>query len=297
MNESASLNRITRSNSTSSEPEKKTTTEKADPKQQNNVEKICSMIQKLQQTVDSNQKSSNDRFYALENKLSLQNDSWKSELNNVLAQHLADSEKKYKEIVYKVSSIKDTVVNKFEDIDRQNRQCDILIRGVPMDKKENLFQLYDKIALILKFQYEKMYTVSAIFRLKYKVTTDDNQVRPPPILIKFSTPILKRMFFNLFIQYKSLKANDIGFKSTNRLYISDNLTKKNSTIYSKVGEMKSSKQIDKVQVRNGFIYVKYPNTEEFIKIDCLKNLPTATPSSSSSLNSSNNLNETVLQNE
>lgn len=185
------------------------------------------MLKQLQQTVDSNQKSSNEKFKSLEKKLSSQTEIWKSEINSTLTKHLLDTENKYKRLTAKVSSINVLVEDKFEEIDRQNRLCDILIRGVPMCKNENLHQLFDKISTILKFPYEKMYLLHSIFRFKSKYAKE-NQIAAAPILVKFSTPVIKRAFFNQFLQHKNLKLSDIGYNSPNQIYFSDNLTKQNS---------------------------------------------------------------------
>lgn len=271
---SASTRIITRSNSTS-EPEKsnKSSAESSSLKTPNDkIDSICMMLKQLTATVDSNQKSSIERFRSLENKLSLQTEAWKSEINNTLAKHLLDTENKYKTLAVKVSSVNAMVDDKFEEVDRQNRLCEILLRGIPMNEKENLTLLFEKMSTVLKFQHEKMYALHSIFRFRSKIHTNDEQLRAPPILIKFSTPIIKREFFNLFLKQKDLNLSHLGFNSSNRIYISDNLTKKNSNILKKAAEMKTSKKIEKVQVRNGFIHIMYPNAGKLVKINCLNDL-------------------------
>lgn len=293
-----STNRTTRSNSTSSDPannNKASIVELKPPKDK--IDAICTMLKQLQKTVESNQKTSDERFRSLESKLTSQTDAWKSEINNILAKHLFETNNKYNELEKKVSSVHNKVDEKFEDIERQNRQNDILIRGVPIIEKENLFKFYDTLAAVLKFPYDKMYVLSSIFRFKSKIPANsDNEFRPPPILLKFSTPILKRAFFNNFLKHKNLKLSDIGFNSPDRIFFSDNLTKKNSKIFTKVAEMKKSNIIDKFQVRNGFVYAKFSGVEKFTKINCINEL-LAYQQVSSLNNSPFDLNKTILQSE
>lgn len=278
MSDSDTVDRITRSNSTSLKA--------------TNMDKICIMLKQLQLTVDANQKKSDERFASLETKLSSQTEVWKSEINNVLANHLKVTETRIDHLASKLSSFAGTVEEKMESLDRQNRLNDVLIRGIPTTERENIFHLYEKLAKVLKFPYETMYVVNSIFRLN-KNNVASNMNLSPPILLKFATPILKRAFFNQYLKFQNLRLSDIGFTSTERIYINDNLTKKNSMLYKKAIEMKSAKQIDKLQVRNGLIFVKNPHSENFVKINSIKDLRHS--ENDTQLQSTDYLNKTMLQ--
>lgn len=261
------IDRVTRSNSTSS-----STSTSSDLSKQKTMDKICSMLKQLQQTVENNQKTSNEKFSSLDTKMSSQNDIWKSELNSILANHLRESNNKYVKLTEKVSDIHKSVNDKFENLERQNRLNDILVRGVPMMDKENMYSLFDKMAKVLKFPYEKLYVLSSIFRLRNNSnSSSSNSTQPPPILIKFTTPIVKRIFFSQYMKFKGLKLNDIGFESTDRIYFTDNLTKCNSSLQKKATELKAMKLIDKIQIRNGLVYIKtFDSSSTYTKISSIQ---------------------------
>lgn len=109
------------------------------------------------------------------------------------------------------------------------------------------------------------YVLSSIFRFK-KTPSANADDQPPPILLKFATPFLKQSFFNQYMKFKDLKLSDIGIKSSDRIYFCDNLTKKNSSLYKKAADMKATKQIEKIQVRNGFVRVMFTGSNVFKRI-------------------------------
>lgn len=279
-----------RSNSISSDSSKQKSSDKTQnsmDKTQNSMDKICQMLKQLQQTVDTNQKSTNDRLNSLELKLST---------------HLKETDTKYKSLAAEVCTIKEVVYDKFENLERQYRLNDILIRGIPVSGDENLFHIYDQLAKILKFPYEKMYVLSSIFRLNFFTdaaiggASSERQLPPPPILVKFATPFMRRAFFNQYLKFNNLKLSDIGMKSSARIYICDNLTKKNSLIYKKAVQMKSENLIEKLQVRNGFVHVKYPGASVQRRIRHMREL-SAPVESQSIPESSIDLNTTIIQSE
>lgn len=268
--------RATRSNSTSSTDSSKIkTNDKPDPsKSVNSIDRVCAMINKLQQTVEKNNKASNDKFSLLEGKISTLTDVWKSELNSMFSNHLKKCDTNYNSLSSKVTSMENLIVDKLEYMDRKNRQSEIIIRGIPANDNENLYALYNKLASVLKFPYEMAYVLSSIFRLNNKSSSASSAGihQQPPILLKFTTPYLKQSFFKQYIQFNHLKLKDIGIDSNNRIFISDNLTKKNSLLYKKAMDMKTANIIDKIHVRNGLVQVKYNGSSKFNVIQCENDL-------------------------
>lgn len=297
----ATNSRPTRSNSTSDSSTNKTN-DKLDPsKTPNSIDKVCVMLSKLQQTVEKNSKTSNDKFSVLENKLTSQTDLWKTEMNKILSNHLNKCDTNYNSLASKVNIVEKTVSDHLELIERKNRLNEILIRGIPEKEKENLYGLYNKLAKAVKFPYEMAYVLSRIFRLKHKSSTESSSKnQAPPILLKFVTPYLKQSFFKQYWKFKHLKLSDIGFDSADRIFLSDNLTKKNSILYKKAADLKSSNMVEKIHVRNGLVQVKYSGSSKFKLIMCENDLLVDTNPeiiSSKPQTSMVDLNKTVVENE
>lgn len=100
-----------------------------------------------------------------------------------------------------------------ENDDRVARLNDIIIKGMPVVQNE-------KISAAIKFNQSIFTSINNIFRLKPL-----HQNQPAPILIQFSTQLLKRDFMSKYFSHGQLKLKDIGLSSENRIYASDNLTK------------------------------------------------------------------------
>ncbi len=80
---------------------------------------------------------------------------------------------------------------------------------------------------------------------------------------------------NLYFKHGKLNQHDIGCTTTNRIYASDNLTKTNGTIHYKAIQLLKTKQIWKVQIKSGLIFVQFSETDnDMVKINTLDDLPT-----------------------
>lgn len=252
--------RSTRQNSVSSDPGTK---EKV-----NSSDKIFQMLRTMQATIDTNAKTSNEKFASLHSQITSINNTWKNELTGILHKHLEDVDIKLATFSGNVAKRIDLHDIKIEQLERKLRGNDILIRGIPFKDKENLVQFFDKLAKEIKYPYDNMYSLSSIFRLQNSQhqNATSNNVYPPPILATFSTPRLKSAFCRLF-NSANLNQLNLGIDNTNhRIYITDNLTKTNRDILQKALQMKSSGLISKVQVRNGFVLVQRLNSNEIVKV-------------------------------
>lgn len=239
----------------------------------------------MQTAIDSNAKNTDAKFALLDSKISSMNDMWKNELSVILNKHMKDAESKLVDVSKRIESNE----NKIELLERKSRINDIIIRGIPYKDRENLVNFFVKLAAEIKFPYDNMYSVSSIFRLgkpRKPVLAEASSTisgtggadvlistKPPPILVTFTTPRLKGAFCRLFNKCDNLNYNKIGLDgSTNRIYLTDNLTKTNSDILRKAIEVKASNRIDKVQVRNGIVLINHTNDPIPVKVHNIMDL-------------------------
>ncbi|KAJ6634854.1 hypothetical protein Bhyg_13435, partial [Pseudolycoriella hygida] len=102
--------------------------------------------------------------------------------------------------------------------------------------------------------------VNNIFRVR-----GNNDVAPP-VIVQFTTSLYKREFMLNYFKFGQLKLSDIGCNSDNRVYASDNLTKRNGDIHRTALQMLKDKKLFKVQTRSGFVFVQLSADCKLVKM-------------------------------
>lgn len=106
----------------------------------------------------------------------------------------------------------------FDNIDQNNRANNIKIDGVPEVKSENLIDVINKIALILKIPI----TPECIGHISRVRSTIKNKIKP--IICNFNNVRLVSLFLKA-ARSKKLNVADIGFDNrTGNIYINEHLT-------------------------------------------------------------------------
>lgn len=125
------------------------------------------------------------------------------------------SEQRKKDL-YRIESIEKTQ----SDVDRTSRLRDIIIRNVPRLSTENLHDIFHRICSTIGFKRDPVYCVDAIFRLGLTSRTRKrNSTNFPAIMVKFTSQLAKAEFMNKYFAYKTLALNNIGYSSSDRIYI------------------------------------------------------------------------------
>lgn len=150
-----------------------------------------------------------------------------------------------------------------EELERQNRIRDVIIRGVPSLPGENLWKLFEKIMSALNFEFQIFYSIDTIFRL-------GNSANKPgssnAILVKFATLKLKQEFMASYFSDNNLRLSNIGINSDSRIFISENLSKANNILLKRAIELRKSGTVEKVSTKFGYVLVKWKNENKFVKI-------------------------------
>lgn len=154
-----------------------------------------------------------------------------------------------------------------ENNERISRLNDVVIKGVPYAQNEKLFEIFDKIAVAINFGHSKFSSLNNLFRLK-----SSSDSLSPPILLQFSTQLLRREFMSNYFAHGNLKLSHIGLTSENRIYACDNLTKHNNTILRKALTMVADKSLSKVRTRAGYVNVQLPDSNVFVLIKSVDEL-------------------------
>lgn len=186
---------------------------------------------------------------------------------------------------HKVMELEDT-------IERNKRANQVSIRNIPVTDGENLHEIFKKISVVIG--YDKYNDAPHIFRipaakhslnvvkssmrnrLRSQVTAServiDNPQILPVIIVSFTNTWQKSNFMKCYFIKKSLVASEIGFTSTLRIYIGDNLTKHNAKLYGAAINLKKKGYIQGIRIVNGCVLVSSVKDNMPIRITQLADL-------------------------
>lgn len=182
-------------------------------------------------------------------------------LRQEFQKHLSEFDDKLLNVINEQSAKISVLETVNENNERLTKLNDVIIKGVPTANNEKLFEVFDKISKVIKFGQSKFMSLNNIFRLR-----PTSEGRPSPILLQFTTQLLKREFMSKYFAHGSLKLSDIGFSSDARIYACDNLTKRNNAILQAALTLVAKKQITKARTRAGYVYVQFLNATDFVWI-------------------------------
>lgn len=226
----------------------------------------------------ANEQSDTDKIFVFLNKLDMKFDKisedFKSNLDkqtikvrNEFQKHLSEFDDKLVCVIKEQSAKVCELESVNENNERISRLNDVVIKGVPFTQNEKLFEVFNKIAVAIKYDQSKFSSLNNLFRLK-----SSSETRSQPILLQFSTQLLRREFMSKYFAHANLKLNHIGFTSENRIYACDNLTKQNNSILQKALAMVADKRLSKVRTRAGYVNVQLPNKTDFVLIKSVDDL-------------------------
>lgn len=253
----------------------------------------------------------NTLFSRLEKKMDQQNANIRRDLDDRLGKQTLDIKNEIKSCIdltkselngridIEIDKIHTKIDTKENDLERRLRLKDVVIKGVPRLDQDNLMEIFVNICKAVSFKHEAPYAIDNILRLNYgnKKQTKKTNGNFPVILVTFTSLYLRNHFMKQYFLYKKLCLSDIGYSqgSEHRIYVCDNLSAYHNSIYKAAVSMKSSKNLDMVTIRSGFVFVKWPGSGVLTKINCKSDLTT---SNQSNFGNANNdavkLNATIM---
>lgn len=230
-------------------------------------DKMFELLQKFDEKSDKNHQDVLDT-------IKQQTDGLRSEFQD----HLIELEAKIDTKLESVTKKSQILANKFERTLEENSRLskinDVIIRGIPYNDNEKLLRTFSRVARAVGFKHSNATAINDIFRIP-----SNYGKKGGPILVKFSSIILKREFMSRFLRKKYVNLKDIATTTEiRRIYASDNLTKLNYEIYVKAVNLLDSiprledNGIWKLKTVLGFVYVKYHNSNDWKKINHPDNL-------------------------
>lgn len=206
-----------------------------------------------------------DLMDAMDNKM----DRLRTDIHDELSGTIQENTAKIAENSRKLNNLErkyEELENKLELVDKS---ADIIVRGIPMLKDENLGIYYEKIATAININPDAL-PRARIFRIGRKKPGSKTD---PPILIKFSNRFDRMDFFRAYLKDTNLKLSDIGFTVDTRIYLSDNLTSMNRRIFQMAMKMRTEKKIFSVKTVAGKVYIRIVEEDTPIAISHHSELP------------------------
>jgi hypothetical protein len=133
-----------------------------------------------------------------------------------------------------------------------SRAADLIVKGIPMLPNESGVNIYLKIASTIGYSREDIPTVD-IFRLGRK---GDAAHPDPPLLLRFTNIHDKNLFHREYFRHRTLNLSDIGLHTNQRIYITENLTKKRQELFTAAMKLRREKQLYSVSTSRGVVMIR-----------------------------------------
>lgn len=138
-------------------------------------------------------------------------------------------------------------------IERHKRDSDVTIRGVLLHGREVLSDLRDivkRIGAALNCDLSDRDIVHV-----YVVRAQVGDKRDPLLVVRFGSLGCRSLFFSHYMEKNGLTTQCLGYSNGNRIYISDNLTRRNSLVRNRAVALKREGRLKAFTVRDGLIHV------------------------------------------
>lgn len=176
----------------------------------------------------------------------------KAEIKSELHSVRAELEKSIGELGSSVHHNKLAIKATNDAISRSRNINDLIVNGVPYMQSENLIGIFAKWCQILGYPDNCNPLVDARRLSKLPMTPGKSY----PILLQFAITNHRNDFYSKYLRERSLTLDQIGFKSTNRIYVNENLTTTDRALKAKALIAKKQGKLESVFTKNGIICVK-----------------------------------------
>lgn len=192
-----------------------------------------------------------DRLQQLETRLSSQIEEVRSSLNTELG--------KLKDEVETVQHDLLVVSNELEDLRRQSRLHDVVVRGIPVGDNDNPRGILNSIASTIGHKLSPYVNVfRPRMRSRLESLSENDRKISPLLIVKFPSANEQQEFLVKTRQHGTLplKKLNLGFSSNSPVYINESLTSKNSDILRTARKLLKRNLVSSVFTRRGFVFVQ-----------------------------------------
>ncbi|XP_013198341.2 uncharacterized protein LOC106141233 [Amyelois transitella] len=153
-----------------------------------------------------------------------------------------------------------------EERDQWARANNVEIRGIPLKRGENLYEIAQKIGDMSNFPIRKE-DINYIARIPTRVPNAEK-----PIIIAFNSRYTKEDLVASARRRKELMLTDLGFSATGQFYVNDHLTQKNKALLSKARALAREKDFRYIWVKHSKVMARKSDTSQIFIIKNEKDL-------------------------
>jgi hypothetical protein len=232
----------------------------------NNASSIMDKLIEIENKMDTKLDRLADKF---DEKLDKLRRELKADIKDELLPKISKNEKDIKNNTMEIRETKELVQEVEHSLELMWKSSDLIVRGVPVLANENVVSLYQTIAVLIG--YDAATTPRA--RIQRLGQNQPKSKYEPPILISFICRFDKADFYRkYFANVKKLTLTALGFHSSARFYLSENLTKRNQKIFSEALKLKKAKKLYSVSTSSGTIWVRQKSSESATSIKDMSGL-------------------------
>lgn len=248
-------------------------------------EKIAGMEKNIMEQVTVYKQGTNDRVQRIEKRMDEFIQQVAIDMNVARDENCKIIEEKIDHSVAKgLSSATGGITeSRMDQLERQVRMNELVISGVPFQENENLCDIITSVCRAINYN-GGVDSIESSFRLPVRRNTRNSS---PSIIVKFWGSDAKNFFFKQYFSSKELCASKIGFTVPSRIYVNENLTKRNFDIFRKVRELKKDGKIARFNTQRGRVVVKFQDAERMHAIESLDHLGSLLVSSATATTSMN----------
>lgn len=218
---------------------------------------ITDSTRAIETKINQSQQSVEEKISVLTNKVDYEVNEIKNSVNEFKSN-----------VAHEITNIKTQIVmhnhridNTEDDVQRIERNQALRLIGIPAKNNENLVNYLAIIADLIGHDLSSGTNIPLVERFKVKDRSNGQMVHSNTIIIHFATWRQKQIFYSQYLKVMPLDPSKFGLPASNRIFLGENLTKKNIQIFKQAQIMKKNKQIAQAFTIDGIVKIRLKKGE------------------------------------
>lgn len=158
--------------------------------------------------------------------------------------------------------------SRIDQLERQVRMNEVVISGVPYVENEKVIDIVTLISRTIKFSGGQD-AIESCFRLP---AYNNRRRSSPSIIVRFWGADAKVDFIKCYFSSSKLCTTMLGHSAPSRIYVNENLTKRNFEIFCQARDLKKNGKIVRFSTQRGRVVVKLLGSERSYTVDTVDQL-------------------------
>ena len=175
---------------------------------------------------------------------------------------------KIDDVTNKCNTISQKVDEVEDEMKRMKKMNELRIAGIPYTQGEDLAAIFYKIANSLNIDLSNPVKMPFL----YRIGSAQSQPIRAPIIAQFIATRVKSEFFSAYLKQLKLCLQDIGMGSSERIIITENLTKGNKQLFDEAYNLKKQSTIHQVLTIDGTVHIRIKKGNKPMSIGAIGDL-------------------------